>query len=141
MTRIVHSKELEAWLSDSDTEDYLLPGYMVRGDNSRDIALLKTILGVTTKACLSDEQQRILHAAYWQGKTKTAIAAEGHYCDSSAICKKLKTAERTLKRQIEFALLIVEACGIYGGGRMSCMSLPKAMKSISPVHNAGRYTR
>ena len=96
--KILHMTE---HLYDMNTDSRLLPLQLIENTNSKRIAAYKIVMKMAMLDYLSHDQRQLLHEFYWNKKTKSAIAKEIGVTDS-AVCKRIKAAESTLRQHMEF---------------------------------------
>lgn len=84
-------------------DEQLLPGCMVRGDNSAERRAMRLILRMAAREYLDEEQRALLRAVYLDGKTQTEVAGE-RGVHPSCVCKRLRGALDILRRHSQFCL-------------------------------------
>lgn len=94
---------------DPNTPEYLLPGHLRRGDNSREELCRKVALRLATRH-LSQKQREALHMRYGLGLSFRKLSEELGISRSAAE-KRIKRSQETLKMLIELCMLVQKEMG------------------------------
>ena len=94
---------------DPSTPEYLLPGHLRRGDNSREELCRRVALRLAVGQ-LSQKQRQALHMRYNLGLSFRGLAAELGVSRSAAE-KRIRRSQETLRTMIELCVLVQKELG------------------------------
>ncbi|MCL2856496.1 MAG: sigma-70 family RNA polymerase sigma factor [Oscillospiraceae bacterium] len=99
---------------DPSTPEYLLPRHLRRDDNGREELCRRVALRVAMTR-LSEKQREALHMRYNLGLSFRKLSAELGI-SRSAVEKRLKRSQESLKAMIELCVLVQKEMGNKGSG-------------------------
>jgi DNA-directed RNA polymerase specialized sigma subunit len=88
---------------DPDTDPMLLPSYMAGASNGEEVGCMKAAARIAMERYLSEEESQVLYMHYWEGMSKAAIGRKLGI-GTSAVCKKMSSAQKVLKDRVAFCL-------------------------------------